>query len=312
MNVETAAAYLRKIGLTDFESITSDKQKNAVDFSTFRNDLLVKVQKALVDQIQSELDEYESPCITAYRESCQEPSGFSASSLSSLEEHIKYARIVYVGDFHACSEPKSMLVRILRMTRNPVLAMEDLPGGSSQEICSLLSNQYSSLLRYVDNNPIPVFGLSKNRKKLNIEEFDSQAMQTIKRLKELYPESTVVVCAGDLHILPEHLPATIPCKNVIVHQNLSPAYYHFLNKYGSPRKGTVLRLKDTSNGEQYCILTLSPVEINCSYLVQREADAFSHDYRKVGEKILRAFLAFMSTDSSARIVKKEISTSYLY
>lgn len=301
MNVETAAEYLRQIGLTDFESVTSDKQKNAIDFSTFKNDLLVKVQKALVEQIQTELDDDEHPSIKAYRESAKEPTGFSTTTWSSLEKHVRQAEIVYVGDFHECTEPKNMLVRILRMT-NPVLAMEDIGEGNKP---TELSDKYNSLLRYLNTNPIPVFWLSKNRKKLEIQKFDRQAVQTIKKLREEHPNRTIVVYAGDLHILQEHLPAETDANNVIIHQNLSTAYYDFMSKYGTPRKRTVLRLNDT---KQYCILTLSPLELACAYLVQRETDAFSHDYHKVADKILRAFLAFMSTDSSARIVKKEINS----
>lgn len=184
---------------------------------------------------------------------------FQISELDELLNSIEKSNIVYLGDFHTFDQSSRNLARLLRaLTRKKTkfvigvefchedhqFIIDNYLNATIGEEEFLQSIEYRNSWRFPWNHYKIFFEIARGNNfeilALNsvgsLEERDQKAANIISDYITNYPETTLLVLFGELHIVPDKLPKEVnkrtqkPIIQTIVHQNLDEIYWKLEEK----------------------------------------------------------------------------------
>ena len=191
--------------------------------------------------------------------------------------------------FHALHQSQKAQVRVLRSlpkTRKIVLAVEFFEASDQEKLDRYISGKmsekeflkavewdarwgfpwehYKPILRWAQNNKVPVYGINKAYKKRNATTLKSRDIFAGKKIAELVQKSTealVFVIYGDLHLAGGHIPDEIVknlgrpfAKKILrLFQNAEKIYFQLL-KSDAESSTDLVRLSKNS----FCLMSVPP------------------------------------------------------
>ncbi|MCB9062686.1 MAG: ChaN family lipoprotein [Halobacteriovoraceae bacterium] len=179
---------------------------------------------------------------------------FTVSNFEQLNNAIKSAHILYLGDFHSFDQSGRNFERLLRQIveskKNLCIGIEFVHSEQQYSIDAYLSGDITELefldvIEYCENWQFPwhhykrFFDIAKKHKieivALNsfgsLQERDEFAAIKIAEYYKEFPNTLQIVLFGELHIMPNKLPQKVNSKSipeinqVIIHQNLDEVYW---------------------------------------------------------------------------------------
>lgn len=256
-------------------------------------------------------------------------SGFIAESgLGALCDDIAKARIVYVSDYHTLQLAQKTLVKLIRAAMQQVdnlcLAVEFVDRKYQEDLDKFLAGKIreSTFLRrihYREQWPYDIWPNFKPLFDLAIEEGfpmvaidsastfsltrrDNNAAACIAHAAAIYPEATIFVSAGQMHMAPAHLPKKVDHafqkegldapERVIVYQNAEEIYWKLATE--GREEVDVVQV----GADAYCINNTPPLVQQLSYLHWIQFDEELIEYTQLEETVrvlikdLARYLAF--------------------
>ena len=176
------------------------------------------------------------------------------SSFEDLNKSISESQLVFLGDFHTFDQNSRNLERITRMLlkgrrkfslgvemvmQNHQHHIDDFLSGNITEIEFLELIDYHESWRFPWSYYRPFFEMAKKYKLKvlalntlgNLKQRDDQASALINDFFKGSPKGRLLVLFGELHIVPDKLPALVQKKSktkipaTIIHQNLDEVYW---------------------------------------------------------------------------------------
>ncbi len=244
----------------------------------------------------------------------REESGFGA-----LCDAIAASRVAFVADYHTLRLAQTTFCKIIKGVAHQVdnlcLALEFVDEAYQSEVDRYLLGKikertFLQRIRYREQWPYdiwpsfkPIFELAADRgypviaidsdSSLPLAERDRRAARRVAAAAELYPDATILVFTGQMHVAPPHLPAAVqrsfvhrgmPEPNrVIVYQNAEEIYWKLARRR---REGVeVVRVDE----ESYCVNHTPPVVQQLSYLHWVQFDQDLLDFGEL-ERTLRSLI----------------------
>jgi hypothetical protein len=223
------------------------------------NSSLNKLQKNLFDYMKDKALSYESEPSEQLKKYSADQKKFSKrefflSSLSELIKTIEKSDIVYLGDFHTFDQSSRNMERLLRTLintkkNNLTLGVEFVHTHNQNFIDQYLNNfisehEFLESIEYRESWHFPwnhyrfFFQMAKKHNlqiiALNsigeLQARDHLAAEKIDIHFDLFPETTLLILFGELHIVPDKLPALVTKKKpllvqTIIHQNLDEVFW---------------------------------------------------------------------------------------
>lgn len=207
---------------------------------------------------------------------------FSSASFETLTDKIIKSQIAYIGDFHTFDQNSKNFIRVLRWLkkekRKMTIAVEFISSENQKSIDHYLNGKITEIefLEEIDYKESwkfpwihyrPIFDLAK-KLKINIlglnsigdlVKRDTHAAKILSRELESRPQHLVLVLFGELHIIPDKLPAKVDSllkkksSKTILHQNLEEIFWRLpISQLGS--KSTFWKL----NKDEYVLQNSPP------------------------------------------------------
>ena len=248
-----------------------------------KNNLLDKLHRKIYLNLKRQCDEYQgyrSKELSSYQKAKKHYAHkkFTLCSPGKLNAQIKKAKIIYLGDFHTFDHNIKNVERILKylLAQNlrPALAVEFIRQGMEDEIYFFLKGYITELefleaINYQESWKFPwehyrIFFRYARKYQLTIlplntpgplQKRDQRAAQSISSFLDKYPDTTLIVFFGELHIMPSKLPRLVqqltPAPFIIIHQNIDEIYWSISS---TKRPGSILQF---SNSE-FALLSSPP------------------------------------------------------
>ncbi|PIP94780.1 MAG: hypothetical protein COW00_18550 [Bdellovibrio sp. CG12_big_fil_rev_8_21_14_0_65_39_13] len=179
---------------------------------------------------------------------------FTGSSFEAFTDKVTKSQIVYVGDFHTFDQSSKNFIRLLRFLKKQkkkmTIAVEFISSENQKSIDHYLEGMITEIefLEEIDYKESwkfpwihyrPIFDLAK---KFNIQiiglnsqgDLNKRDLHAAKILSEeiaSHPQHLILVLFGELHIVPDKLPAKVDSKlkkkskKTILHQNLEEVFW---------------------------------------------------------------------------------------
>jgi uncharacterized iron-regulated protein len=258
-------------------------------------------QKKLFASLKADLSLFESRKnreIASYERSFRRhlPKKTKPATKKNLLRMISKSRVVLVGDFHPFRQSQKGFLRLVEESagkvKRPVLAMECFLQDGQAAVDQYLSHSitaeelreqvefesywpfswenYREILAFARDHEIPVIALNVAERKRNSRQLrlrDRAAANRIAAEIAKFPESTIFVLYGELHLARPHIPRDLQrqlgqnSRVLVVHQN-EPEIYWQAPKQRNGQRPEVLQLRE---GE-FCILNSVPWVKLRSYL----------------------------------------------
>jgi hypothetical protein len=274
-------------------------------------------QRRLIESRES----HENRGFTRYRNEYRRAvAGYIAESgFGALCDAIAASRVAYVADYHTLKLAQKTFVKIVRGVMHQVesicLAMEFVPAEHQQHLDRFIEGRvpartFLKRIRYEKQWPYdiwpgfePIFDLARERgfpvvaidddPGLPLAERDRRAAQRIAAAAMAYPDSTILVYAGQMHLAPSHLPAKVDLafiqaglpapERVIVYQNAEEIYWQ-LAAEGREEVEVVKVAPDA-----WCVNNTPPLVQQLSYLHWIHFDSELIEYTEL-ERTVRALV----------------------
>jgi len=179
---------------------------------------------------------------------------FSASSFEAFTEKVTKSQIVYVGDFHTFDQSSKNFIRLLRLLKKQkkkmTIAVEFISSdnqksidhyieGTITEIEFLEEIDYKESWKFPWIHYCPIFDLAKKfdiqiiglNSQGDLNKRDLHAAKILSEEINSRPQHLILVLFGELHIVPDKLPAKVDSKlkkkskKAILHQNLEEIFW---------------------------------------------------------------------------------------
>ena len=218
------------------------------------------------------------------------------TGFGALCDEVAAARVAYVADYHTLRLAQKTLVTLINgispQVDNICLAVEFVDRRYQEELDLFMEGRikestFLKRIRYRESWPYdiwpnfrPVFELAQERgipvaaidddSSLPLPMRDRRAAKVIAELARTYPDATIIVSAGQMHMAPSHLPAKVDLEfikaglgspeRVIVYQNAEEIYWQ-LAQEGREEVEVV----KVAPGE-FCVNNTPPLVQQLSYL----------------------------------------------
>lgn len=221
--------------------------------------------------------------------------------LKEVINKVQKSQIILAGDYHTLDQSQRSFVRILRYLfkdqpkAKVVIALETLQSRHQKHLDAYMAGEidteafikkigfkkhwffdlwsnYEIIFDFSKYHQIPVRAIdADHRKPVSLLGRDEHMAEHLLDLTEQYPEHTIMVLVGDLHLAPKHLPLKIskeakarkvkPPKVLQLYQN-SPEIYWQLSEKGKVDHTDFVRISPT----EYCRMHTPPLIVQQSYL----------------------------------------------
>ena len=243
-------------------------------------------------------------------------SGFiDRAGFGALCDEVSEAQIAFVADYHTLRLAQKTLLTIIKAVMQQVDAIciatefvhekyqKDLDRfieGKIKEKTFLARIHYKELWPYdIWPNFKPVFELAKklgfpmraidSDSVLPLNERDKIAAKRIAKLAKDFPDATIFVSAGQMHMAPSHLPAKVDLafvkegmsapERVIVYQNAEEIYWQLAQE--GREEVEVVKV----NEGEYCVNNTPPLVQQLSYLHWIHYDEELIEYTQLGQTV---------------------------
>jgi hypothetical protein len=241
------------------------------------------------------------------------------SGFGALCDAIAASRVAYIADYHTLRLAQKTFVKIVRgvmhQVENICLAMEFVPASHQQHLDRFMEGRipartFLRRIRYEQQWPYdiwpgfePIFELARelgfpvvaidDDPALPLGERDRRAAGRITAAAVAYPDATILVYSGQMHLAPSHLPAKVDLsfiqaglsapERVIVYQNAEEIYWQ-LAAEGREEVEVVKVAPDA-----FCVNNTPPLVQQLSYLHWIHYDSELIEYTEL-ERTVRALV----------------------
>lgn len=254
----------------------------------------IQLRKRLFEQIRGQVSlrlGEESSGLAKYRQTYER--GFRkkwlASSKKEVLKALQGAPLVFMGDFHALQQSQKAHLRILKSLKNPaqwVVGLECVEARHQKVLDQYLAGKisereflkgcewkknwgfpwdhYRPIFRWLAKHKVRAVGLNMKTNKRSaqtLKDRDRFAAEVIEKVRSQYPEHSIFVIFGDLHLAENHLPLEIKKKSgkeildraIFLYQNNERVYFQMLEK-GLDLELDVVRF----NQNTFCLQNVPP------------------------------------------------------
>ncbi len=259
------------------------------------------------------------------------------SGFGALCDSVATAQVAYVADYHTLRLAQKTLVTLIRAVMHQVdnicLAIEFVDREHQADLDRFLNGAikeqtFLRRIRYREHWPYdiwpnfkPLFDLAQERgfpmvaidsdPGLSLVQRDKIAAGRIAHVAKEYPDATIIVSVGQMHVSPSHLPARVDLsfiKNgldapdrVIVYQNAEEIYWQLARE--GREEAEVVKV---APGE-YCVNNTPPLVQQLSYLHWIHFDEELIEYTQLGQTVrslikdLARYLRLDARDAAERV-----------
>lgn len=229
---------------------------------------------------------------------------------STMLRAVENAEIVYVGDYHTCTQSQRSFLRLLKhlvqqKNRPLLIALELINQDKQKYLDAFMAGRLSErnfldkaglkehwvfdlwenfrpIFDFARHHMIPIYGVESARKNSNLQQRDDETGKLVAKLSSIYPDRQVLVLIGDLHLAPQHLPLStrsalddlgIERKDLTLYQNSDSIYWELAEK---GREHSVAAVKINQNS--FCRMNTPPIVCQQSYLNWLDHEEGEIDY----------------------------------
>ncbi len=199
---------------------------------------------------------------------------FTSTTIEDLLEKISLSKIVYLGDFHTFDQNSKNLERILRhleeSNQRIAIGIEFIHHDKQDYLDLYLNEQITEIefleeINYQESWRFPwkhykeFFIVAKKNNysmialnsKGPLNQRDLNAANIIAEYRTKFPNETILILFGELHIINNKLPYQVKkiehnqkSIHTIIHQNLDEVYWHLLNDTDKPKDSEIVKFNE--------------------------------------------------------------------
>lgn len=266
------------------------------------------------------------------------------SSLEELQEVLRKADIIYMGDYHTNPQSQRGFLRVLKLLNEEqcafVIALELIHQKVQKPVDEYLGGKitlktflkklnlksrwyfdlwpnFQPIFDFAKYHQLKIYGIEAARYgKASLQERDKASAKSLLKIIQQNPLSKILVFTGDLHVAPQHLPKELDLllkknklhkEKLILYQNSERIYWK-LAEEGLEAKAEIVKIDENS----FCIQNTPPIIWQQSYVNWLEHEEGEIDFADAKHSFLeltRRIAQFLEIETPKNYEEVEVYTS---